>query len=331
MRSGNGLRRRVILLIGLPRSGTTWLGKIFDSHPDTLYRHEPDSVRNIDGLPPYADVRDTERYRAAISGFVSALPDMRLTKVTTTLPIFPKSYYAPPQLVMRRLSVLATKLASRFLGELPVIDVVSYERVRDLPIVWKSIESYGRLGVLSRAIDGCRAVLILRHPCGYVASVQRGENRHKFSGSTPSHEDFGMFAKLLETEQAREHDLTIDRLKSMHPVERLAWRWAINYEKAMDDVAEQPNCRYVCYEEVCKQPLEQSRGLFAFANLSWSTQTEDFIRKSTASENTAYYSIFKDPLKSAYKWKNELASEDIDRVLKVVEVTKPGRLYATMA
>jgi hypothetical protein len=32
-----------ILVFGLPRSGTTWLGKIFDSHPETLYRHEPDS------------------------------------------------------------------------------------------------------------------------------------------------------------------------------------------------------------------------------------------------------------------------------------------------
>ena len=31
-----------ILLFGMPRSGTTWLGKIFDSHPQVLYRHEPD-------------------------------------------------------------------------------------------------------------------------------------------------------------------------------------------------------------------------------------------------------------------------------------------------
>ena len=41
--------RTPLLLFGLPRSGTTWLGKIFDSHPDTLYWHEPDSVWRLPG------------------------------------------------------------------------------------------------------------------------------------------------------------------------------------------------------------------------------------------------------------------------------------------
>ena len=33
-----------ILILGAPRSGTTWLAKIIDSHPDVLYRHEPDAA-----------------------------------------------------------------------------------------------------------------------------------------------------------------------------------------------------------------------------------------------------------------------------------------------
>src|SRR5690348_2541774 len=36
------LSESVILVVGSPRSGTTWLAKIIDSHPDVLYRHEPD-------------------------------------------------------------------------------------------------------------------------------------------------------------------------------------------------------------------------------------------------------------------------------------------------
>jgi hypothetical protein len=36
-------RLPIFLVFGLPRSRTTWLGKIFDSQPDTLYRHEPNN------------------------------------------------------------------------------------------------------------------------------------------------------------------------------------------------------------------------------------------------------------------------------------------------
>ena len=44
--------RPLIFLCGMARSGTSWLGKILDSHPDTLYRHEPDIVERLgeDGL-----------------------------------------------------------------------------------------------------------------------------------------------------------------------------------------------------------------------------------------------------------------------------------------
>jgi hypothetical protein len=43
------LVRSVILVLGSPRAGTTWLAKIIDSHPNILYRHEPDELR----VPPW--------------------------------------------------------------------------------------------------------------------------------------------------------------------------------------------------------------------------------------------------------------------------------------
>ena len=42
--SVEALAATAILIVGAPRSGTTWLAKIFDSHPATLYRHEPDEI-----------------------------------------------------------------------------------------------------------------------------------------------------------------------------------------------------------------------------------------------------------------------------------------------
>ncbi len=54
---------RLVLVFGMPRSGTTWLGKIFDSHPETLYRHEPDAWGRLNAMPLLAQPDQAERFR----------------------------------------------------------------------------------------------------------------------------------------------------------------------------------------------------------------------------------------------------------------------------
>src|SRR5690349_8179034 len=52
------LAAATILGLGFPRFGTTWLAKIFDSHPDVLYRHEPDELTGPDpSLAPAGQIR----------------------------------------------------------------------------------------------------------------------------------------------------------------------------------------------------------------------------------------------------------------------------------
>jgi hypothetical protein len=324
------MRPELILLIGMPRSGTTWLGKIFDSHPDTLYRHEPDSVKRID-MPLLADVAHTDRYRDRLADFAEGLWGAWQSKVAATLPVFPKSYYGHSRLLPRKAVVLATKVASRLLGEVTVPEVAALPRAPRTVPVWKSIESLGRLGVMCRGLPACRAVLILRHPCAHVASVLRGEAKRKFTSRVASHEDFGLYAKLMDLPQAKAHGLTLEGIESLHPVERMAWRWVLFNEKAMDDTAGLPNCSRVRYEALCRDPMGEAGRLFDFSGLDWHEQTGTFIRDSTASERSSYYSIFKDPQRSANKWKSELSSRDIERVLRVVAGTAPGKVYAEAA
>src|ERR1700757_2925244 len=45
------LVRQSILILGSPRSGTSWLAKIVDSHPDVLFRHEPDEASGTRANP----------------------------------------------------------------------------------------------------------------------------------------------------------------------------------------------------------------------------------------------------------------------------------------
>lgn len=61
----HGVLPRKLVVLGSPRSGTTWLGKIFDSHPDVLYLHEPDTIRRNWDIPFLPEGEDLQGAAAA--------------------------------------------------------------------------------------------------------------------------------------------------------------------------------------------------------------------------------------------------------------------------
>ena len=321
------MNQPLILLFGMPRSGTTWLAKIFDSHPDTLYRHEPDSRRGLNRVPLVAPVETAAIYEAAIQNFVAELPRLSSTRVAVSLPLFPKRYYSWPVSWLYLWGFSFAKATTRLVGDFSLPNLLPSTGIDQVPVVWKSIESVGRLGVIVRAVGNCRAILILRHPCGYVASVMRGEQQQQFSAKTASSEDYGVLKMLLETKQAQRRGLDLQALKGMRPEERLAWRWLLFIEKALEDTQGLDGCMSVRYEDVCADPQGMARQMFDFARLKWNSQTEAFVRQSVGRERSGYYSVFKDPLQAANKWREQLPDDVICRIYGVLEKSELGGLY----
>lgn len=315
-----------ILIFGLPRSGTTWIGKLFDSHPDTLYRHEPDSVHRL-AMPMFPDPGDAERYRQLLEKFMATLPGMRSLKIVGKQPLFPKTYQSGIALAAYRVSTALAKTAGRVFPDVlvPYTPVATgYERRR---LIWKSIESLGRLGVCLEALPGVRAMHILRHPCGYAASVLRGEADHRFAGNTPTSEDYGIFEMLLATAPARDRHLTLDELKALTPGERLAWLWVLTQEKVLADSSGSKDALLIRYEDICAHPLSETRRMFEFAGLSWDDQTETFISASTTEAQRDYYSVFKNPAISARRWRSELAPQTIEKILRILQSSPMRQFY----
>ncbi len=306
-----------ILLFGMPRSGTTWVGKLFDSHPDTLYRHEPDSVRKLK-MPLFPEKLDTASYREELEGFVDALPKMRSPEVVGKQPLFPKSYQSAAGLAAYRASVLIAKAGSRACRHFPSVFRPTGKDCERTRLVWKSIESQGRLGACIGALPHARAIHLMRHPCGYVASVLRGEAAGRFSDATPAAERLWVLKLLLATSSGTKHGIGLDELARLTPEERLAWRWVLMQEKTLTDIAECERALTVKYEDVCADPAGMTRRMFAFAGLEFHPQTERFVQASTGATHKAYYSVFKNPRAAADHWRSELPQPVIDRILAVV-------------
>ncbi len=319
-----------ILIFGMPRSGTTWLGKIFDSHPATLYLHEPDSVRPMRDIPRVVEAESIGNYLPLIRDYFSTYTKLRVTKVRGKQPVFPKDYQSAVSHGVHRISVMLAKVASRMMPSFPVLTPMGKDRSQ-IRIVWKSIESSGRLRLAAEAFPTARAIYLLRHPCGFVASQLRGRRQHKFAQDYAPSEDYSLFKELINSALAQRRGLTIEALKQLEPLERLAWRWALFNERVLADAEQCRNSMVLRYEDLCLEPLETAKRLFDFAGLAWPAQTQAFVESSISTDVSDYYSVFKDPMKAALRWQAELSEEQIRRISAVVAGSRGGALYEMLS
>src|SRR6202521_1806950 len=86
----------MLFIVGMTRGGNTWLGKIFDAHPDVFYRHEPDSILKTRTLPAFCENQELDRYLPLAQEYFEAVFKVRNSKAIGTFPIMPKSYLSFP-------------------------------------------------------------------------------------------------------------------------------------------------------------------------------------------------------------------------------------------
>ncbi len=323
------IENKILLIFGMPRSGTTWLGKIFDSHPDTLYLHEPDTEIQIDSVPRLVTNNNYSKYTGLINQYCSHFLDKCAIRINGKFPFFKKSYLSCGTNIFFKFNLMVAKLIGKFNMIFPIWNPFKSNSIDNSLIIWKSIESCGRMGLIMNALPESKAIYIIRHPCGQIASVINGEEAGRFSSNVSNADDFKLFESLLQSKYAIENKLTIEQIKAMSPVERLSIRWVLYNEHAIEDIEKSGlRARVVRYEDICKDTEKEIKKLFEFSGLSWEGQTEKFVEKSTLGDSKAYYSVFKNPEIAVSKWKEQLTDKDISIIKKIVSKSKVGALFS---
>ncbi|MEQ1889887.1 MAG: sulfotransferase [Alphaproteobacteria bacterium] len=308
----------MIFLLGAPRSGTTWIGKIFDSHPQVLYRHEPDIKLNK-SIIPYT-CNDIEKYKAEAVLYTEDLAYGDDIRSIGKPPIFDKEYRNYLFSTVRKSGIYLLRYGASVIPALNAVGIPDLISAGQPRIVIKSVGALGRAGVFSAARPASHFIHILRHPCGHVGSVLRGNRMNKFSSTIP----LGFEA----AEIASQYDISRAKLEAMTMLEQVAWRWVILNHKAMLDLQGNPNAMTLVYEDLCAAPIDVSRRLFAFTGLDWNASSEAFLTsKKHSGEGNSYHSVFRDPFISANKWREELKPEEIDAITAIVANTVPGKLF----
>ncbi len=320
---------RIILLFGLPRSGTTWLAKLFDSHPDVLYRHEPDSIRRGKHLPEWPGPDPSPAELASARAYLAELLRVRTLKSAGSLPMFGKHFRGSAAHALRlglaqALHGLGALRGGRRLSRaIAIPDLIARSASGRLHIVLKSVTSPHRLGLLAGAVPGCRTILLLRHPCGQVASMLRGAQAGLFEEKLELDLPW-----LLRSPAAHRHGLTAASFARLEPAEQLAWRWVILAEQASTALERLPRARLVRHGDLSAEPETALRALFSFAGLDWNPQSEAFLRRSTHGVGPQrYYGVFRDSTREVDKWRRELDGPTQRRILAVVRNSSLAKLW----
>ena len=300
-----------ILLFGLERSGTSWLGKIFDSHPDTLYRHEPERVLEDFGLPWVCPEAPSAELRAAAGDYLRRMIATATVATTGPAPRFRKAWRSPARAGLHIALTEGLRTLARFdprrggLHNLPLPDLAGGAPPR---MVVKSISGHGRAALLAEADPTAFVVVLLRDPGGQVDSVLRGSTSGKFV--EPTELDW-----IPPTRPARRHGLTATALARMDRIEQLAWQWVVRNEMLLDDLDGAANATVLRYDDLCADPEAEARRLFGFAGLPWHPQTAAFLAASTSGNGAqGYYSVFRDPATSLHRWRSRLGETDQRRI-----------------
>jgi hypothetical protein len=313
-----------ILVLGAPRSGTTWLAKIIDSHPDVLYRHEPDDVAP-------GPLGPTE---AAVPALLETWFRGRHPRTVGKRPFFRKSWQSIPARWLR--TVLATAAAAsshlpkplRWPASLPVPDLAHRPPAR---IVLKSVRWLPGAAILAETMPHSRTIFILRHPCGQVASLMRGtrekrfELRHKGANSLP-------FAREPAVAYAAACGIDEPHFATLPVAAQYAWSWRATNEPAYARLAARANVLVIRYEDLCAAPVTWAQSVFRFAGLGWNRQTSDFVaRSSTYQGDSGYYGVMRNAPDNAGRWRQTMSGIDQREVYAVVEASPLARLWADLA
>jgi hypothetical protein len=308
-----------ILLCGLPRSGTSWIGKIVDSHPHTLYLHEPDKI-----LPLRIETRNDGRLEEFIAAYVDQLP----TKLSTDMFVYPlmrKEGSTRASHALKTAAISGAKLLSRCFGNMRLPSVLRGHD--DLRLAWKSVRLPRYIATVARAAPHQRVVYIIRHVGGYLGSQVVGRKIGLLGGRPENHP-----SKLLEQlfddnneGQSIEYGLRRTDIAEMEPYQRMAWYWTIINHRAIVGLRAVGNALIVSYDRFAVDPINVAQKMFGHLELNWCAEVERYIGLSTCDDRANYYSLTKDPIKSSTKWRSVLSVEQVEWICSHILPTVPGR------
>jgi len=309
--------KMIVWIFSSPRSGSTWLGKIFDSHPGVFYLHEPDIAdRGLDLIPYWSSGAEGEDDLDRARKYIARLLSARTLRATGSRPYFRKEYRSPLQELIRRALICGSKAYTILNSEHSAGSIPDMTQAPPELTVIKTVSALGRVRVLLEAQTNIIPILLIRHPIEYVYSRMRGiAGGHMEPQPTLEQLEITATAKRIKIPRAALLGGTTD--------ERLAWEWLIANSEAYDAIISKGGI-VLSYNALNANPHSGARALFSKLGLAFPRQTENFLQSHA--DDGRYYSVVRKP-SAVSAWMTAMDSAEISRIQEIISLGMVGQMF----
>jgi hypothetical protein len=292
-----------VLVVGLPRSGTSWIGNALGCAPNTTYVHEPDGDHD-----PFA-------FRARRRSFISPhvepgdpAPDLeRLWTGAFAGGRRPTSLRSRLAWRVYRTTPVAQRWKAWLEGQIsPRLRLISalampLEEVPDARhVVAKSVRAEWYVEWIAQRYSPA-VVLVQRHPLNVLASWSElgfGKDPRALRGLGP------LATKLWGT-AAPPPDAPL--------IERQAYLYGVGASALHEVAARNPSWSRVQHEQACIHPIPSIRALVAEVGLEWGEESERYLLVSNR-EGSGYRTQRKAE-EQPERWRQRLSAEQVETIL----------------
>lgn len=319
---------RFVLLVGVARSGTTWLAAIANTYNNVIYCHEPFwklACVEVEAGLLVRQMRDgvlqREGRHRLYQELIQAHPEW------SRPPFFPKTGRLGPCLFQEVFWLLgrATPLGGRLYRNLYTL---GQESSHDLLIKEVSWARY-----LEKTIDSLspELILVIRHPCAVISSLVKGRQL----GLMPK-EDRNAWLRVHK-DGVRDVGFSASCVLAMDDYEFLALDWLLEnltYQRVLEN---RRRTFLVVYERLCEDPLRIAYCLFEFLGWPMGPETKRFIDTSTGNRGSIsgslrrvfhrYFGVYRDTSRVSESWKSELPNLVKERIISIARLHPCYRDY----
>ena len=294
--------RAPILVTGMHRSGTTWVGRMIAAHPGVGYVDEPLNAARPRGILntavehwyQYICDENEAAYREAFERTLAFRYDW------------------PSALRSARSGRAVVRVAKES------IDFRLMRARRPRPLLKDPFAVFSLPWFTGRL--GCRAVVTVRHPAAVAASLKRLRWRFELT------ELLGQPLLMRDRLDPLRGELAAAAASPADDVVRAGLLWRAIYGSVLSLAQEQPE-RYIVrrHEDLARSPLEEFEVLYRSLGVPFTDGVRAAIRRSAASSNPREGSLRRPTASVALDsraqidtWRRRLSPDEVDRVREAV-------------